>query len=398
MNRDLLTVPACTARVSMDAIASARASGASGRRARLHSYHDARARIGAHSRRAGPRCSEPGEYQHDVFVNPCTGEVLGQRDRYGGWLATIEQLHRFRFMEGGSLITGTNALLFAIVLLGGGLYMWWPRRLRGLRAAATLDPRLSGRHRTINRHKVIGLYVGLVVLSSALTGLPLAFDWYRDGVYALVGSKPEKSPHVAPAADAKPLPMETYWRHVQALVPNPGETLIHFPLERKPKEALDIFTVTRDAPHAFARTMIYIDPYTDKLVKFIPYEKSSAGQKLYFWMLSWHMGAIGGKTASLVFPVVLMFGALGVPFLAYTGASSYIRRKFRSTPESARLSVQVVGKRVEAADICTFELADPLGNRAAELQRGLAHRRLHRATGSCASIRCATIRARRIAT
>src|SRR5438876_3419855 len=82
------------------------------------------------------RISEPGDFQHDVFLNPCSGAVLGQRDRYGGWLATIEQLHRFLFMEGGSLITGANALLFAIVLLGGGVYMWWPRRLRGLRSAA----------------------------------------------------------------------------------------------------------------------------------------------------------------------------------------------------------------------------------------------------------------------
>ncbi|HEY2817116.1 MAG TPA: PepSY domain-containing protein [Casimicrobiaceae bacterium] len=361
VNRDLLTVAACSERVSMDTIASsARAAHPGGELdyIRLTAAEEGAVRIPT----VQVRIAEPGEYQHDVFVNPCTGDVLGQRDRYGGWLATIEQLHRFRFVEGGSLITGINALLFGIVLLGGGLYMWWPRRARALRAAAAFDPRLTGRHRTINRHKVIGLYVGLFVLSSALTGLPLAFDWYRDGVYALAGSKPYKPPQVAVPGAQTPLPMETYWRHVQSLVPNPGETLIHFPTPRKPKESLDIFTVTTDAPHAFARTMIYIDPYTDTVVKFVPYAEASAGHKLYFWMLSWHMGQVGGKTGNLLFPVVLMFGALGIPFLAYTGISSYVRRKFRSTPESARLSVQVVGKRVEATDICTFELADPLGN------------------------------------
>jgi vanillate O-demethylase ferredoxin subunit len=361
VNRDLLMVPACTERVSMDTLAgNARAAHPAGEMdyIRITSPDEGASRIPA----VQIRISEPGEFQHDVFLNPCSGALLGLRDRFGGWLATIEQLHRFRFVDGGSLITGTNALLFATVLLAGGLYMWWPRRRSALRVAATLDSRLTGRHRTINRHKVIGLYVGLIVLSSALTGLPLAFDWYRDGVYALAGSKPEKPPRVATPAATKPLPMETYWRHVQALVPNPGETLIHFPLARKPGESLDIFTVTRDAPHAFARTMIYLDPYTDNVVKFTPYAQASAGHKLYFWMLSWHMGAVGGKSGSLFFPVVLMFGALGVPFLAWTGASSYIRRKFRSTPESARLSVQVVRKRVEATDICTFELADPLGN------------------------------------
>ena len=361
VNRDLLTVPACDERVSMDTIAAnARTAHPGGELdyIRLTTPEPGAARIPS----VQVRVQEPDEYQHDVFVHPCTGDVLGQRDRYDGWLATIEKLHRFRFVEGGSLITGANALLFAIVLLGAGLYMWWPRGLRGLRTAAKLNPRLTGRHRTINRHKVVGLYVGLIVLSSALTGLPLAFDWYRDGVYALAGSKPYKPPRVTPPADATPLPMQTYWRHVQALVPNPGETLIHFPSARKPGQALDIFTVTRDAPHAFARTMVYLDPYTDQVVKFVPYDRASAGHKLYFWMLSWHMGAVGGQVGSALVPVLLMLGALGVPFLAYTGASSYLRRKFHATPETARLAVQVVSKRVEAADICTFELADPMGN------------------------------------
>jgi ferredoxin-NADP reductase len=57
-----------------------------------------------------------------------------------------------------------------------------------------------------------------------------------------------------------------------------------------------------------------------------------------------------------------VFGALSLPVLAYTGASSYLRRKYRRAPESARLAVQVLSKRLEATDICTFELADPLGN------------------------------------
>jgi ferredoxin-NADP reductase/uncharacterized iron-regulated membrane protein len=369
VSRDLLTVPACSERVSMDTIASkARAAHPNGELdyIRLTAPEEGAVRIPA----VQVRVQEPGEYQHEVYVNPCTGEVLGQRDRYGGWLATIEKLHRFRFLEGGSLVAGANALVFAIVLLAGGLYMWWPRRPRGLRDAAKFDPRLSGRQRTLNRHKVIGLYVGFFILASALTGLPLSFDWYRNGVYALLGSKPYTPPRVAVGAAVEPLPMETFWRQVQALVPNPGETLMHFPNPRKPKEALDIFTVTRDAPHGFARTMIYLDPYTGNVEKFVPYAQASLGHKVYFWMLSWHMGLVGGKTANLLFPIVLMFGALGVPFLAYTGTASYVRRKFRSKPESARLSVRVVSKRIDAVDICTFELADPLGNRLPSFSAG----------------------------
>src|SRR5207244_8433678 len=95
------------------------------------------------------------------------------------------------------------------------------------------------------------------------------------------------------------------------------------------------------------RQMIQLDQFIAKAVKVISYGKSSPGHKLYFWMLSWHMGQVGGNAGNLLFPAVLMLGALGVPFLAYPGASSYIRRKWRSAPESARLSAQVVTKRSE---------------------------------------------------
>ena len=360
VNRDLLTVPACSQRVPLDVMAeNARAAHPAGEMdyMRINGSEPGADRIPA----VQVRIAEPDEFQDDVFVNPCSGEVVGQRARYGGWLATLEQLHRFKFIEGGSLVTGTTALVFVLVLMAGGLYLWWPRSLRALRAGARLNPRLQGRERSINRHRVVGVYVSLIVLSSALTGLPLAFTWYRDGVYAITGSKPEKVPNTQVPAGAKPLTMETYWRHIQSLVPDARETLIRFPSPQKPKAAIEIFAVANDAPHGFARTMLYLDPYTDKALRHVPYEKSSAGHKLYFWMLSWHMGMVGGTATSALMPILLMLGALGIPVLAYTGTSSYLRRRFRPAAETARLRVQVVAKRMEAADICTFELADPMG-------------------------------------
>jgi len=375
VNRDLLTVPACTGRVPLDALAAnARAQHPNGEfdYVRLAAGADGAARIPA----AQVRISEPGEYQDDIFLNPCTGEVLGQRARYDGWLATLEQLHRFRFVEGGNLVTGTTALLFALILAGGGLYMWWPRvRTWGaLKAASRLNPRIKGRDRTLNRHRVIGMYASLIVLSSALTGLPQAFDWYRNGLYWIAGSKPQKAPTVAasPAQStrAAPAPMEAYWRQVQALAPNAAETLIHFPNARKPATPIEIYEIDKGAPHANARTMIYLDPADAKVLRFTPYAASSAGHKLYFWTLSWHTGMIGPRWLNLLLPLLLLAGAASVPVLAYTGASSFVRRKFRRATSGARLAVQVISKRREADGICTFDLGDPRGNALPKFSAG----------------------------
>jgi vanillate O-demethylase ferredoxin subunit len=354
-NRNLLTVPACNDRVALDTLArNAEAVHPTGELdyIRIMSGAEGAARIPT----TQVRLSDP-EFQDDIFLDPCTGVVVGQRPRYGGFLATVEQLHRFRFVEGGSLVTGSSALLFAVVLVAGGVYMWWPRRLRTWKSAARLNLRLGGRERTLDRHKIIGLYAGLIVLASALTGLPQSFDWYRNGIYWLTGSpQPEKKPSSSAPHGAQRLPMEVFWQRTQALVPHPRETLLHFP--SKPRDPVEIFAIAPDAPHANARSVLFLDAYTGTVLRFIPYAESSLGHKLYFWTLSWHTGEIGG----LFGPFVLLLGALSIPVLAYTGASSYLRRKFRASAGSASLTVQVVSKTVEATDICTFELADPLGN------------------------------------
>jgi len=363
VNRDLLTVPACTARVPLDALAqNARAVHPEGELdyIRITAGEEGATRIPAVQVRIAERPA-----QDDLFLDPCTGKVLGQRARYDGALGTLELLHRFRFMEGGSLITGTSALLLIFVLAGGGLYMWWPRRARAIKASLRTNPRLKGRERTLNRHKVVGLYASLIVALSALTGLPQAFDWYRNGVYRITGSPlPAKHPKSAPAHGARRLPMEAYWQRAQALVPAPREALLHFPA--KPDDPVEIFLIARDAPHANARTMLFLDAYSGKTLRFTPYADSSAGHKLYFWTISWHTGQVGG----IFGPLVLLFGALSIPVLAYTGFSSYLRRKFRPSTGAAHLEVQVVRKTVEAKDICTFELADPLGNALPQFSAG----------------------------
>src|SRR5207248_8023223 len=80
---------------------------------------------------------------------------------YGDWSSDV--CSSDLFIEGGSLISGTTALLFVFVLMAGGLYLWWPRSLRALRGGVRLNPRLQGRDRSVNRHRVVGVYVSLIV-------------------------------------------------------------------------------------------------------------------------------------------------------------------------------------------------------------------------------------------
>ena len=53
----------------------------------------------------------------------------------------------------------------------------------------------------LDLHTIGGVYVCLLLLVMALTGLTWSFDWYRNGFYSLFGVKPEKKEANAPEGD-----------------------------------------------------------------------------------------------------------------------------------------------------------------------------------------------------
>ena len=350
INLDLLTVESCSERVPLDVLsANAQAVRPA---AELDYIRIIAGEVGGERM---PATRIRFTDQEFAYLNPCTGAVIGQRERYGGVLGTIEQLHILRFSEDKerSIITAVCAIIFAVFLIGGGIYMWWPRSGRSVKSALKFDPRLTGQARRMNLHKTIGAYASLILLALVATALPLSFDWFRSGLYVLTGSpmpaKPPKSA-AAPAGTA-PISMEAFWQQAQKLMPQPADTLLHFP-GKKPGAALDGFMIARDAPHENARAMLYLDAYSGKVLRFTPYDASSLGHKLYFWTISFHTGTVGGIPGK----IILLAGVLSVPWMAYLGFSSYLRRRFGKPVEAKMLSMRVSKIAVEAVDVKSFEL------------------------------------------
>ena len=322
VNRDLLVVAPCTSRLPLDQLTEAAlAAQPSGKLDYIRIF-------GADDASAMVRFA--GQNQATVYLNPCTGTVLGEQDRFGGLFGRLEQLHRFRFIKSGNLITGTSALIFASILIAGGLLLWLPASLRAMKSAVKFNPYLTGRARALNRHRTIGFYASLIVLTSALTGLPQAFDWYKNAMYGVTGSPlPGPAPKSAGSPVTPRLPMEKFWQHAQSLVPHPREALLHYP--RAPDDPVEIYLISRDAPHPNARTYLFLDQYKDEVLSYTPYSQSSLGHKLYFWTLSIHTGETGG----ILLQLILLAGAASVPVLAYTGISAYVRRNFPATRTSS---------------------------------------------------------------
>lgn len=343
LERELLTVPSCPGRASIDALtAAARRAYPAGRPDFI------RLEAGQATAERVPAAFVRFEDKNTVYLNPCSAQVLGQRNRYAGWFGSVEALHRLRFVEAGEVVTGSTALLTVLLLVGGGLYLWWPDKGRGLGARLRHNTALPGPARILSLHRTVGIYVALVVLASALTGLPQAFKWYRQALYAVTASPaPAKRP-LSGAAGAR-VTLDSAWRTGQRLVPGAGVAQLRYP--SKPRDAIEMFFVEASAPHPNARSYVYLDAASGEVLDWQPYAASSTGYKLYFWMLSWHNGLVGGMPAKLL----MLLGLLGVPVLAYTGIASYLRRTLRRTP-AGRLRVRVAARVQETADIVRFEL------------------------------------------
>ncbi|PKR56001.1 PepSY-associated TM helix domain-containing protein [Thalassospira marina] len=118
--------------------------------------------------------------RHAVYVNPYTGQALGELGDRDTIMWTIRRLHSLA--EFG---TFTNALIeivggWTILLVATGIYLWWPKRTDG-------SSRLAIRGKPANRrwwrdsHAIVGLFAGFFIVFLATTGMPWSVFW---GKYA----------------------------------------------------------------------------------------------------------------------------------------------------------------------------------------------------------------------
>lgn len=160
-----------------------------------------------------------------VYVNPYTGQVLGSLPDRGTIMWTIRYLHSLKYFGSFARALIEIAGGWSILLVGTGIYLWWPRRQTG----GVLSVRGTPKRRVFWRdiHAVTGLFVGFFIVFLAITGMPWSGVWgakvnewangnnfgYPAGVRVAVPMSDEHLDHVAKSS----------WSLEQAKIPQSAQ-------------------------------------------------------------------------------------------------------------------------------------------------------------------------------
>ncbi|MBB4004898.1 MAG: PepSY domain-containing protein [Aurantimonas endophytica] len=110
-----------------------------------------------------------------VYVDPYDGAVLGALADRGTVMWTVRYLHSLRYF--GPVARGIIEIAggWAILLVGTGIFLWWPRGQKG----GVVSVRGRPRNRLFWRdvHAVTGSIVGCFIVFLAVTGMPWSQVW-----------------------------------------------------------------------------------------------------------------------------------------------------------------------------------------------------------------------------
>ncbi len=118
-----------------------------------------------------------GDNKIRVYVDPRNLKILKQVPEESRFMEVVKTIHGELFAGRFGQIIVELAACWAIVMILTGLYLWWPRDIKGV--AGLLYPRLEMGKRIFWRdtHAVIGIYISALALFLLLTGLPWTYVW-----------------------------------------------------------------------------------------------------------------------------------------------------------------------------------------------------------------------------
>ncbi|MCF3649283.1 PepSY-associated TM helix domain-containing protein [Synoicihabitans lomoniglobus] len=265
------------------------------------------------------------EHEHQfVYVDPYTGEVLGQQTLERSFFGIVLSLHRTLLAGSIGRYAVELATCWGIVSLLTGLLLWWPRGKEKLWGVWLPRLRRGGKLALRDLHTIPGLYLFGAALAIMGTGLLYTQVWGQ-GAFAGLYFGGQLPPSYVSPPTSSPLPPDTAPASIDDIV---REARTHY--------AFPTFHLA--APHGtdgcwtlFGATdtgdlddgVVYLDASTGATLDVIDYPSLAPGAKTALLFYSIHTGSIFGLTTK----IIAVLACLVIIAMSVTGVWMWWRRR-----------------------------------------------------------------------
>lgn len=257
-------------------------------------------------RPAGVLVSDPKKGLQYVYMNPYTGKITHTESTTTNFFIIVEYIHLYLLLPAdiGGMVVGISVIVFVILMITG-IVLWWPKRKTDRKRSLTI--KWNGRWRRVNYdlHNVLGFYATSVAIILAITGLSIAFDWMREGIYATANlgkAHPEekvvfKSDSLLNGKTDTTQVINKTFLAAKAASPKAEMFLIY---DDAAKAGAIGITAYAQALHYYESDSYTFDKYTGKLLNRTTHNQKSAGMKMNEMNYDIHVGQIIGLPGKII--------------------------------------------------------------------------------------------------
>lgn len=275
--------------------------------------------------------SEEKEIATRIFVDPYSGNVLGERPENQSFMPFVYKLH-YELAAGklGSKIISITALAWIVIGLSG-LLIWpnWKRLKQGFQVRKSRWLLTN-----YDYHKVFGIVAAVFILVLGVSGSIFQFSEQVDPVIAAVTGSPEapEFKSVQPSENATRLPYEQILQIAETAVPNAKATWVSYP--DAPDASIEVDRKQPGDKNQWGNHWITIDQYSGKVLSITTHDGAGSTPAEIFGNWNWniHTGIWGGMLTR----VLLSLFGLAPVILFITGLVIFWgkTRKVKSNPSS----------------------------------------------------------------
>ncbi|MEH2065258.1 MAG: PepSY-associated TM helix domain-containing protein [Nostoc sp.] len=255
----------------------------------------------------------------EVFVNPYTGKIIGERITDKTLIGLILNLH-YSLMAGqmGTVIVGIAAFLMCILTITG-LVLWpgWRRLITGFKIKFDAHPKRVN----FDIHKVAGIITVVFLFFTSFTGFCWNFyDLTEPIIYAVTFTQKLSEPVSKPIPSKSTLGLTEQLKIADAALSGAVTKSIYFP--SKPEEALRINMKLPQESSYDANSNVYLDQYSGVVLRVDNALKMSLGDRVLNSFIPLHYGTFGGLFTRILY----VFVGLSPLILFITGFVMYRHR------------------------------------------------------------------------